>query len=570
MIEHIRLPRETFREISMSATGPTGLAVLDAIHLNRQYLLVRMVVDRLPPGARSGGMVRDSLALLTHVQREDRVAFDAILTYPHVGSGLVRCLRELVTNGDVRFVGRRLATIAGAAAFRAGVDFDLGVSANAASVHLPATGTAYIGESVPEIRLRQRRGHRTIGPMALPPQDIDESMEWSRVRRLDCSAIVHADTDIRLDDVDPDRGAGGLFPAGRLSPAEFAVWKEMFALACQRLAAVHPDWAGQIGRVIRAITPLVRQRPNQGRSATTWQAYGAVALTLPTDELALAAVLVHELQHSKMNALITAVDLFDPADTSRHYSPWRADPRPLRGLLHGCYAFLGVAAFWSAECAAGAGSRADYEFARSALQVRQALDALANVTALTQLGREFVRCLAEWLDRLPAKDLPDPIRHLAELAVDDHRVLWRLRTVVPDSVTISAIAAAWREGRPISSLPVGAELERSVETFVHNDRHQLWSRLAGQPVPDSNDPDILLARQAPGSAAKLYLDAVREEPASMAAWSGLAMAAARGNGADRLLWTYRPELIRAVYEALRNQNGEPPDPLALAEWLAKG
>ena len=67
MIEHIRLPRETFREISVAATGPSGLAVLEAIHLNRQYLLVRMVVDRLPPGARSGGMVRDSLELLTHV-----------------------------------------------------------------------------------------------------------------------------------------------------------------------------------------------------------------------------------------------------------------------------------------------------------------------------------------------------------------------------------------------------------------------------------------------------------------------------------------------------------------------
>jgi HEXXH motif-containing protein len=563
MIAHLRLSSAAFREIGMGATAPEGLAVLDAAHRSRQLLLLRMVVDRLPRGARAGGLVSDALELLAEVKRRRGTAFAEVLTYPHVGAGLVRCMRELTAGDDPRSVGRYLATIAAAAAFCGGIDFDLGTPPTSA-LHIPSVGTARVGAGLPEIRLRQRSGHRTVGPVALPRGPDEASADWSPLRRLDGLDAV-------LDDLDPDRGAGGLFPAGRLPPAEFAAWREMFADAWTRLVTVHPGWAQQVGFVTRILTPLARQRPNQGRSASTWQAYGAIALTLPSDAQALAATMIHEVQHSKLNALMTIIDLYDRADASSHYSPWRADSRPVRGLLHGCYAFLGVNAFWSAERAFATGPRADYEFVRSELQVRQALDTLAGARGLTPDGREFVECMAEGLAKTagaPSAPVPAPVRHLAELAVDEHRLTWRLHSMVPEPKGVSDIAAAWRSGRPARSLPMDSEPRSAVETFVPNDRIRRWNQLARQPIPESDDADLLLARRATEAAARRYSDAVRRYPDSTAAWTGLALAAARISGPDRWLWRTRPELVRAVHRALRDDGGEPPDPLVLARWLA--
>ncbi|MCW6004628.1 hypothetical protein K1W54_08530 [Micromonospora sp. CPCC 205371] len=545
-----------------------GLSVLDAAHLNRQYLLLRMVVDRLPAGARVGGAVKYGLDLLAEVQRRSRPALDAVLTYPYVGAGLVRCLRELRSDGDVRSVGRYLAAVAAAAAFNGDVDFDIGIASSAA-LHIPAFGTAWIGGCLSDIRLRQRNGRRAIGMVTLPEQPGEEVAGWSAVRRLDSADMTAGATGaaVVFDDLDPDRGAGGLFPAGRVPPIEYALWSDMFVQANARLAFAHPGWVKQMRHVLRVMTPLARQRPGQGRSASTWQAYGAVGLTLPHDHLAMAATLIHEVQHSKLNMLMTMLDLHDRTDVVQYYSPWRADPRPLRGLLHGCYAFLGVAAFWSAERAVSADSRADYEFARVALQVRQAIDTLGTVRALTQDGQDFVECMAERLAALETAPVPGSIEHLAALAVDDHRLSWRLRSVVPDFREVAAVAAAWQAGRRLSSLPMAAELAGTAETYVPNDRIRLWSRLANKPMPNGDDADLLLARQASEVAAQRYLDALRRDPESPAAWTGLALAAARMNGPDEQLWRDRPELVRAVYRALCDLGGEPPDPLALARWL---
>ena len=54
------------------------------------------------------------------------------------------------------------------------------------------------------------------------------------------------------------------------------------------------------------------------------------------DAPALAAALVHEVQHSKLNAVIDIVPLVRPGvGHRRYYAPWRDDPRPPAGLLQG-------------------------------------------------------------------------------------------------------------------------------------------------------------------------------------------------------------------------------------------
>jgi hypothetical protein len=180
--------------------------------------------------------------------------------------------------------------------------------------------------------------------------------------------------------------------------------------------------------------------------------------------------------------------------------------------------------------------------------------------------------MAERLATVSTAPVPEPVRHLAELAVEDHRLSWRLHSVVPDSAEVSVIAAAWRAGLPAPVLlPGDGRLNGSIETFVSSHRIRLWSRLASRPIPDcDSDPDMLLARQVPEKAVQRYMEAIRHDHTDSAAWAGLAMAAARTNGLDRQLWQRRPELVRAIYHELHNRGGEPLDPIVLAEWLAAG
>src|SRR5690606_2824855 len=118
------------------------------------------------------------------------------------------------------------------------------------------------------------------------------------------------------------------------------------------------------GAGVRALVPVSPPTGSSGVSATSVDAFGAVALSLPSDAPALAATLVHEFQHTKLSALLDLVPLLRPDRTTPEeqatsgkvaqcYAPWRPDPRPLSGLLQGVYAHLGLCGFWHERYRAG-------------------------------------------------------------------------------------------------------------------------------------------------------------------------------------------------------------------------
>ena len=74
-----------------------------------------------------------------------------------------------------------------------------------------------------------------------------------------------------------------------------------------------------------------------------------MAVALSDDPASLGELLVHEMQHVKLAALADQFDLFDRADGRLFPVPWRRDPRPIYGLLHGTYAHLAVAELWRAR-----------------------------------------------------------------------------------------------------------------------------------------------------------------------------------------------------------------------------
>lgn len=571
MITSHLLSRESCDALFSGAPDAAALSVINASQRSKHLLLLRMVVDRLPGGLGSNGLAGDALALLDHVRERNRPIFDQLISYPYVAAGLVWCDRRLRAGDDPGPVGGYLATVAAATAIAAREDFAFDRVPVGTAVHLPGLGTCRLTSTGDSARLAGRSGDVTLAGVSLPADLSRSSDAWNPVRPIAGAPGGFAPA---FDDLDPHRGSG-MPVAPYAKPDEFADWAGVFAAATERLADSHATRAAQVSTVMRTLTPLLSERPGQGRSASAWQAYGAIAVTLPRDAVNFAATLVHETQHSIFNGLLDLFEIYDPADSALYYSPWRADPRPLRGIFHGCFAFVGVADFWSRECAAGVGGpRARYEFARTCLQVRRALDTLDGSDALTSDGRHLVAQMSKYLDGVDGALPSGPSQHLAGLAAEDHRLSWRLRIVIPEADTVATAATAWREGKPAPALPGGSTLATGSETFVPSTRIRHFGRVAGNESTTADGPvppaDAHLAAREHLAAASGYRAAIQSgDGDQLAAWTGLALAGAQIGGPASQVWIRFPELVRAVHRELADSPGEPADPLELAGWLAE-
>jgi uncharacterized protein len=96
-------------------------------------------------------------------------------------------------------------------------------------------------------------------------------------------------------------------------------------------------------------------------------------------------MLVHEFQHAKLFALSDLYDLVDTSSSIRLRVPWRDDPRPPEGVLHGIYAHLALAQLSSSRGPEGNSASLRYR-----AWVRNACNALLETRTLTPDGERFV------------------------------------------------------------------------------------------------------------------------------------------------------------------------------------
>lgn len=331
---------------------------------------------------------------------------------------------------------------------------------------------------------------------------------------------------VRLDDRGPLRHLLGLTPTEPLTLAEVAQWRESLDEAWRILVTRHPTAAAVVEGVLRVVVPARPDPRAEGVSATSAVAFGAIAMSAPADGPGLAVALLHENQHSVLNAVNGLFELVEPGN-QRGYSPWREDPRPTLGILHGVYAFLAVTRFWRAELharaaakkrdtetagpsaeaqsaeaqsaeaqsaeAGGAGAsdagadgadEAEFEFARWRAAVYETTGQLLDGGELTAAGTRLAGALrdevAPWLD-----EAVDPeVERLADLARADHYACWRLRnlTLAPDDV--DALARAWRAGRDAPAVRSAVtDSERVVESSPR--LRMIRALLRGDPVGDA-------------------------------------------------------------------------------------
>jgi hypothetical protein len=97
-----------------------------------------------------------------------------------------------------------------------------------------------------------------------------------------------------------------------------------------------------------AVLPLHSGGISYG-SASAQDILGLIFLPGIDEIYDLAECYLHESLHQKLFRMDSCKPIFlDPNAYSKDefYSPWRNDPRPLNGILHGCYVFVGVSLFW--------------------------------------------------------------------------------------------------------------------------------------------------------------------------------------------------------------------------------
>jgi uncharacterized protein len=146
---------------------------------------------------------------------------------------------------------------------------------------------------------------------------------------------------------------------------------------------------------LKAVVPLQADPTGKMRASTARDAFGSVA-AVPADHTALAVMLVHEFQHSKLGAMLDLYELFDRDSHVTLRVGWRPDDRPIEGALQGTYAHLAVAEIWQGRSIREGAAQG--EARRTYLQYRDwtlgAIDGLRASGALTPLGERFVDGMA--------------------------------------------------------------------------------------------------------------------------------------------------------------------------------
>lgn len=199
--------------------------------------------------------------------------------------------------------------------------------------------------------------------------------------------------------------------------------------ALGELAEHDPLLHAEIMDLLRVVVPLKNPMNHGSVSSSYVNMRGMIAMSHAEDSLLQAETFIHEFCHMKMNQLLAVDPVILPGQAGQvYYSPWRADPRRLRGLLLGGHAFLNVARYLARSL-----QREEYEaerrldvmanVARRISQVETALKALAEHARLTEFGREFILGMWRELGLLKHAALwyPVPLLEEQRAACEEHR-----------------------------------------------------------------------------------------------------------------------------------------------------
>lgn len=418
-----RLSRRDFAELARGGGGAGTMRHLMAARRSRTLMLIRCVAG----AAGDDLQVRRAYQALSHVQRVAPAAVDRVLDHPSVGAWATRAAVR-ATRG-IPAQPADLAFVAAAAAVRAGVPTAVSLPLREA-ISLPSLGTV-LRPAWGDVRVRCGDDGAELGGVRIPADFHEDGPGWRAIPEITVDS-GGLGASFLLDPWTP----GELPPQIRVSGSpDLARWRDRIADGWDLLVRHHRQVAEELSASVSVLTPLLAS----GRtvhSATLSDALGCVFLSLAPDARSIAVTLAHELQHTKLIALMNLLPLLEPDQAGTYYAPWREDPRPLAGLLQGTYAYVGVTAFWRRQREVETSDEdelyAHTEFARWRAGTLGATRSLLDSGGLTSAGREFVAGMAEVLGHWCAEPVPGTALVAAARLGVEHRTRWRSAHARPD------------------------------------------------------------------------------------------------------------------------------------------
>ncbi|MFF5180665.1 HEXXH motif domain-containing protein [Micromonospora sp. NPDC000316] len=428
-----RLPRAVLDALATGGGGPAAVDLLRSSQHSKNLLLIRALVvltHRVDHPDRAA--VEAAYRLVSNLDKGHR---QAAWGHPSVAAWAFGTASLLNRGERATAYPGLLAAVAAAAAVRARADADLDVPLNPAApgwLDLPGLGTLRVDPTATRARVRCAGGHAEVrcgGERIEIGYGHTADDRWQPYPKL---RFTHNGLTLRLLlDSDTWRHVPVALRAGTHPIAgpvrDPGRWQHLLRGAWRLLADEHRAVAEEVSVALRTLVPLSPPRAGV-RSGTFHHGFGAVAMSLPPDSRSAAVTLAHEVQHLKLASLTDLFPLVEPGPYESFYAPWRPDPRPLEGLLHGAYAHLGVAGFWRrqrfVERDRAARHRAEVEFVRWTLAVGQTLRLLAAQPRLTAVGRHLVDGMTPVTDRWAREPVERDAAADAERLLDAHRAHW--------------------------------------------------------------------------------------------------------------------------------------------------
>lgn len=185
-------------------------------------------------------------------------------------------------------------------------------------------------------------------------------------------------------------------PAGSISAEQLGLVEQAHEL----LQDVWPEAAAATQRFLHSL--IVQPSADDHTTSITLDFLQGTFIASLRDAVQVADAMVHEGSHARLALLLRGDPLVVGDGVARHVSPWRSDPRPLKGVVNGVHAFLNVSLFYR-RLAERRPELADmatqlYELQRG--KVREAWAVCVAHAQPTALGRIFLDELALEVERL--------------------------------------------------------------------------------------------------------------------------------------------------------------------------
>ncbi|WP_460728059.1 HEXXH motif domain-containing protein [Nocardia heshunensis] len=565
-----------------------AVAKLERGLLTIRLILLRLLMATVEPDGASVTAVRhlhNAYHELAQLQADHPAVIAEMLCYPHTGTWLERLLDRLAGRGpdaetplwaDCAYLGW-LAAAAGIACRPEG---HVDVLIRNGSVMLPGLGLAQL-DTPDHCGLGHVRwtaaGSIDItwsgGRIQIDSATNESDHHWLPQRWL---RGTPSEARVLLDDLDPFRHHRPTALEPRLTAEQARQWQHTFAGAWQLLERDFDRYLTPMRECLRSVAPLSAEPVALATSFTSFSAVGSVYTTAPADACQLALTLIHETQHTKFALLTDQVELFAPDPTPRFYAPWRDDPRPILGLLHGIYAFFGVVDFWRTHrhAACHDSPQAHTDFALWRTQLTEAIHQARTCGLLTEPGRRLLAGLTTTMAEWDEEDVPAAAMRAATEAATAHRTFWTVRNLTPDPDDIAELTARWRSGRqPVRVLaPAIASTTKAALP-----RHESLSLVAQLTAADPSAYSVAPDQRPPAGdrayltgylveALALYSRDLRTDPRRPHLWAGLALAMPKifGPRSAHIL-RERADIAAAMCEVL----GPEAEVFDLVRWLSK-